>query len=179
MVLDTRSHVASPPHEIKEEDLLLDKLAIVFPVTKNTDMRFFRNTWMRKYLYPVCDWHAPNCRIVCNRDSTYRTLDKKTVCFSRALKEVNDKEFFIKLDDDTFVDKDYVVELLRKYSEHKSPLYISELSRFVDYRNRNTLNNVLYGNGKFYMFNKRLVQCLNTEIEYEGWRNEDAVFGGM
>ncbi|KAJ2743827.1 hypothetical protein GGI20_003440 [Coemansia sp. BCRC 34301] len=159
---------------------LTRRLAIIFPVNNNTDMQFYRNTWMREYLYPVCDWSEPGCKIVCNKDSTYHTLDEKTFCFSREMKKFKDKEFFIKLDDDAFVDRDYILELMRKYTGAKKPVYISDHTRFGDGDNKETLDNVRYGNGKFYMFNNKLVKCLDTDFKYEFRpRNEDAVFGGM
>ncbi|KAJ2556396.1 hypothetical protein EV175_002038 [Coemansia sp. RSA 1933] len=158
---------------------MFDRLAIIFPVNNNTDMQFYRNTWMRDYLYPVCDWEEPGCKIVCNQTSTYRTLDQKTFCFSRAMKHFSNKEFFIKLDDDSFVDKDYVYGLMRNSTGTRKPVYISDHTRFRDPRNPDTLHRVLYGNGKFYMFNFQLVKCLNTDFTYNGPRNEDAVFGGM
>ncbi|KAJ2078195.1 hypothetical protein H4R24_004645 [Coemansia sp. RSA 988] len=142
-------------------------------------MQFYRNMWLREYLYPVCDWPEPGCKIVCNMTSTYRTLDKKTICFSRKIKTIEDKEFFIKLDDDAFVDRDYVIRLIRKYRGWSKPVYISDNTRKKDKKNPGVLDGVLYGNGKFYMFNRALAKCLNTELQYKGSRNEDAVFGGM
>ncbi|KAJ2303777.1 hypothetical protein IWW54_005625, partial [Coemansia sp. RSA 2705] len=171
---------ASKPPLIRDEDLVLDKLAIIFPVNNNTDMQFYRNTWMRDYLYPVCDWPGPGCKIVCHRDSTYMTLDKKTICFSRELKAANDqKEFYLKIDDDTLVDMDYVVELVREYSGWRKPLFISHIWRSRDRGFPDALNRVRHGNGKFYMFNRQLVNCLNLDITYRGRRFEDTVFGGM
>ncbi|KAJ2813208.1 hypothetical protein H4S07_000864 [Coemansia furcata] len=162
------------------DDLLLERLAIIFPINKNTDMQFYRNTWLREYLYPVCDWSEPGCKIVCNKESTYHTLDEKTFCFSKEMKHFKDKEFFIKLDDDSFVDRDYVLELMRTYKGWKKPVYISDHTRFNDPANKDTLHLVRYGNGKFYMFNYNLVKCLDTAFTYEHRpRNEDAVFGGM
>ncbi|KAJ2802153.1 hypothetical protein H4R20_003392 [Coemansia guatemalensis] len=142
-------------------------------------MRFYRNTWLRGYLYPVCDWPEPGCKIVCNRESTYKTLDKKTICFSREMKKMKDKEFFIKLDDDALVDRDYVVRMMKEYYRAKQPVYISDFIWNIDRSNPDTLHHVNYGNGKFYMFNRKLVDCLNVDIEYKRRRNEDAVFGGM
>ncbi|KAJ2072982.1 hypothetical protein GGH92_000520 [Coemansia sp. RSA 2673] len=162
------------------EEQLSKKLAIIFPINKNTDMQFYRNTWLREYLYPVCDWSEPGCKIVCNKESTYETLDEKTFCFSKEMKKFSDKEFFIKLDDDAFVDRDYVFGLMRKYSGSKKPVYISDHTRFNDPDNKDSLHEVLYGNGKFYMFNYNLIKCLDTNFKYEHHpRNEDAVFGGM
>ncbi|KAJ2021902.1 hypothetical protein IWW57_003212 [Coemansia sp. S610] len=162
------------------EEYLSKKLAIIFPVNNNTDMQFYKNTWLREYLYPVCDWSEPGCKIVCNKDSTYRTLEEKTFCFSREMKNFSDKEFFIKLDDDSFVDRDYVFDLMRTYGGWNKPVYISDHTRFGDSANKGTLDGVLYGNGKFYMFNFNLVKCLDVKFEYEHHpRNEDAVFGGM
>ncbi|KAJ2057769.1 hypothetical protein GGI17_005465 [Coemansia sp. S146] len=159
---------------------LAKKPAIIFPINKNTDMQFYRNTWLREYMYPVCDWSKPGCKIVCNRESTYKTLDEKTFCFSKEMKNFSDKEFFIKIDDDAFVDRDYVFELMRKYSGSEKPVYISHHTRYDDLENKDSLDNVFYGNGKFYMFNYNLVKCLNTDFKYEHRpRNEDAVFGGM
>ncbi|KAJ1798957.1 hypothetical protein LPJ59_002162 [Coemansia sp. RSA 2399] len=173
-------HPPHPPHSEKTpEQILFDRLAIIFPINNNTDMQFYRNTWMRDYLYPVCDWEEPGCKIVCNRTSTYRSLDQKTFCFSRELKKYSDKEFFIKLDDDSFVDKDYVHYLMLNSTHSRKPVYISDHTRFGDRKNPDTLHRVLYGNGKFYMFNFQLVKCLNTDFTYNGPRNEDAVFGGM
>ncbi|KAJ2715891.1 hypothetical protein H4R19_000952 [Coemansia spiralis] len=157
---------------------LLDRLAIIFPVNENTDMQFYRNSWMRDYLYPVCDWPGDECRIVCHQKSTYDTLDKKTICFSRVMKTYYDKEFFIKLDDDALVDKDYVLGLMRKYTGWDKPVYISDHTRTRDPRNSN-INGSLYGNGKFYMFNRKLVDCVDVNFKYKGRRNEDAIFGAM
>ncbi|KAJ1936091.1 hypothetical protein FBU59_005169 [Linderina macrospora] len=171
-----------PPRELtplEKERELFSKLAIVFPVNQNTDMMFYKNMWFRDYLHPVCDFDGPDCKIVCNQESTYRTLDQKTFCFSRALKNYKDIEFFIKLDDDSFVDKDYIKNLMVEHQGSKKPVYISDHTRFGDPWNEKTLNGVLYGNGKFYMFNMNLVKCLDVEFKYNGPRNEDAVFGGM
>ncbi|KAJ2878204.1 hypothetical protein FB639_003464 [Coemansia asiatica] len=171
-----------PPHMKNEDEILLEKLAIIFPVNNNTDMQFYRNTWMGDFLHPVCDWDEPGCKIVCNETSTYQTLDKKTFCFSRALKGQEDykqMEFFIKLDDDSLVDKEYVLHLMRNNTGSNKPVYISDHTRLRDKGNPDTLDQVLYGNGKFYMFNHVLVDCLNTDFTYHGSRNEDLVFGGM
>ncbi|KAJ2897340.1 hypothetical protein IWW38_001755 [Coemansia aciculifera] len=165
----------------KLEEQLSKRLAIIFPINNNTDMQFYKNTWMREYLYPVCDWSEPGCKIVCNKDSTYHTLEEKTFCFSREIKSFTGKEFFIKLDDDAFVDRDYVFDLMREHTGAEKPVYISDHTRFWDPDNK-VLNNVRYGNGKFYMFNSQLVKCLDTDLDrkYEHHpRNEDAVFGGM
>ncbi|KAJ1855806.1 hypothetical protein GGH12_002239 [Coemansia sp. RSA 1822] len=161
------------------EYAMLEKLAIIFPVNKNTDMQFYQNTWLRNYLYPVCDWPGPGCKIVCNRTSTYQTLDIKTKCFSRAIKRFEDKELFIKLDDDALVDINYVIGLIKKYQRHHKPVYISDHQRTKTRDFPDSLNGVRYGNGKFYMFNRKLAQCLKTDIKYRGSRNEDSVFGGM
>ncbi|KAJ2158097.1 hypothetical protein GGF46_004032 [Coemansia sp. RSA 552] len=164
---------------VERDDVLLNKLAVIFPVNNNTDMRFYQNTWLRKYLYPVCDWPGEGCRIVCNETSTYRYLDRKTFCFTRAVKQM-DKEFYLKLDDDAFVDRDYVVRLIRKFTGWKRPVYISDHRRYHDKKNPGVLDHILYGNGKFYMFNRPLAQCANVDLKYNGKRrNEDAVFGGM
>ncbi|KAJ2824048.1 hypothetical protein IWW50_003515 [Coemansia erecta] len=161
------------------DDALLEKLAIIFPVNNNTDMQFYRNTWLRKYLYPVCDWPGPGCKIVCNRTSTYLTLDKKTICLARQVQTIEDKEFFIKMDDDVLVDMDYVVGLIKEYQGWKTPVYISHHGRTRVRERPDALSGVRYGNGKFYMFNKILAKCLNPEISYRAPENEDRVFGGM
>ncbi|KAJ2325848.1 hypothetical protein GGI00_004916 [Coemansia sp. RSA 2681] len=172
--------VGYTPAKSKLDEQLFKKLAIIFPVNNNTDMQFYRNTWLREYLYPVCDWSEPGCKIVCNKESTYDTLDEKTFCFSREMKHYKEKEFFIKLDDDSFVDRDYVFELMREHTGSRKPVYISDHTRFNDEDNMESLHNVRYGNGKFYMFNYQLVKCLDTNFKYEHRpRNEDAVFGGM
>ncbi|KAJ2625026.1 hypothetical protein H4R22_005005 [Coemansia sp. RSA 1290] len=165
-------------YKAHKEKALLDKLAIIFPVNNNTDMQFYRNTWFRDYLFPVCDWPGPECKIVCYRDSTYQTLDMKTICFAQELKNI-DKEFFIKLDDDTFVDMDYIVGLIDQYKGWKSPVYISDHQRTGHRDFPDALNGVKYGNGKFYMFNQKLAQCLKPDIQYQKHRNEDSLFGGM
>ncbi|KAJ2607788.1 hypothetical protein H4S08_004705 [Coemansia sp. RSA 1365] len=169
----------SPQQKYDSHTQPLEGLAVIFPVNNNTDMQFYRNTWLREYLYPVCDWPGPDCKIVCNRASTYKSLDKKTICFSREMKKMLDKEFFIKLDDDAFVDQDYVIQMMRKYHGAKKPVYISDHIWNRDRANPDTLNNVKYGNGKFYMFNRQLVKCLNVDMKYRYRRSEDAVFGGM
>ncbi|KAJ2279901.1 hypothetical protein IW141_006742, partial [Coemansia sp. RSA 355] len=61
---------------------------------------------------------------------------------------------------------------------HK-PVYISDHERTQPRNFPDSLNGVMYGNGKFYMFNRKLVQCLDTDIKYRGSPNEDSVFGGM
>ncbi|KAI8323079.1 hypothetical protein GQ54DRAFT_297023 [Martensiomyces pterosporus] len=176
---DAEGGHSAPQPQLTLEEEMAKKLAIIFPVNNNTDMQFYRNTWLRDFLYPVCDWEEPGCKIVCNKTSTYHTLDEKTFCFSRQMKNFTDKEFFIKLDDDSFVDKDYVFDLMREHRGSKKPVYISDHTRFGDGGNPKTLDGVLYGNGKFYMFNFELVKCLDVDFKYNGHRNEDAVFGGM
>ncbi|KAJ2481695.1 hypothetical protein IWW56_001606 [Coemansia sp. RSA 2131] len=161
------------------EYVMLEKLAIIFPVNKNTDMQFYQNTWLRNYLYPVCDWPGPGCKIVCNRTSTYQSLDIKTKCFARAIKRFEHKELFIKLDDDALVDINYIIGLIKKYQRYHKPVYISDHQRTKTRDFPDALNGVRYGNGKFYMFNRKLAQCLKTDIKYRGSRNEDSVFGGM
>ncbi|KAJ1896157.1 hypothetical protein LPJ66_004159 [Kickxella alabastrina] len=177
---ETPHHSPHYPHRQPVEDqMLLDRLAVILPINNNTDLKFYRNTWFGDYLYPVCDWEEPGCKIVCNKTSTYRTLDEKTICFSRAIKSYDNMEFFIKVDDDSFVDKGYVLDLMRNSTGSDHPVYISHHTRLGDKGNPDTLNRVLYGNGKFYMFNRNLVKCLDTEFKYHGPRNEDFVFGGM
>ncbi|KAJ1961399.1 hypothetical protein GGI12_003266 [Dipsacomyces acuminosporus] len=168
-----------PQQTLTLEEQLFKKLAIIFPINEKTDMQFYRNTWLREYLYPVCDWPGEGCKIACNKTSTYDTLDEKTFCFSRAMKHYNDKEFFIKLDDDSFVDRDYVFSLMKKHTGSKKPVYISDHTRLTDPGNKGVLDQVLYGNGKFYMFNFELIKCLDVNLKYNGPRNEDLVFGGM
>ncbi|KAJ1956004.1 hypothetical protein EC988_001573, partial [Linderina pennispora] len=154
-------------------------LAVVMPVNENTDLQFYGNMWVNDYLHPVCDFEGDGCRIVCNQKSTWETLDSKTICFTKALKErYRGTEFFIKLDDDAFVDKTYIRELMYKYHRHPKPVYISDFILNLDGENLN-LNNTWYGNGKFYMFNRRLLDCIDDKIQYTGHRNEDAVFGAM
>ncbi|KAI7822071.1 hypothetical protein BX661DRAFT_61082 [Kickxella alabastrina] len=117
--------------------------------------------------------------MACNAKSTYDTLDKKTICFTNIIKEeYTDTEFFIKLDDDAFVDRNYVLGLVKKYKGYEKPMYISDFILNLDNRNP-SLNHSYYGNGKFYMFNRALLNCIDTGIQYEGKRNEDAVFGAM
>ncbi|KAJ1810188.1 hypothetical protein LPJ75_004253, partial [Coemansia sp. RSA 2598] len=52
-----------PMHMMTEDEVLLDKLAIIFPVNNNTDMQFYQNTWFGDYIHPVCDWDEPGCKI--------------------------------------------------------------------------------------------------------------------
>ncbi|KAJ1900465.1 hypothetical protein LPJ66_001452 [Kickxella alabastrina] len=178
--IEALPHRPHHPYRLPAKDrMLLDRMAIIFPINGNTDMQFYRNTWFGEYLYPVCDWEEPGCEIVCNVTSTYDTLDEKTFCFSRAIKSYDDIEFFIKLDDDSFVDMGYVLKLLKNNTGSGRPVYISDHTRLEDEENPDVLDNVLYGNGKFYMFNRNLVNCLDTELKYHGPRNEDLVFGGM
>ncbi|KAI8323077.1 hypothetical protein GQ54DRAFT_125137 [Martensiomyces pterosporus] len=154
-------------------------LAIIFPINNKTDMQFYRNMWVREYLHPVCDFDGPHCRIICNQASTWETLDTKTICFTSKIKhDLKDTEFFIKLDDDAFIDRDYILGLMEKYRGHEKPLYISDFILNIDY-SENVLNNTWYGNGKFYMFNRKLLDCIDDRIKYEGHRNEDAIFGSM
>ncbi|KAJ1726093.1 hypothetical protein LPJ61_005427 [Coemansia biformis] len=174
----TRPSTHDPTPQRVAESKLLDKLAIIFPVNNNTDMQFYRNTWLRDYLYPVCDWPAPGCKIVCHETSTYHTLDKKTFCFSREMKKYRDKEFFLKLDDDAFVDKDYMIGLISNYTNWDKPVYISDHERTSDHSNSN-VDGAMYGNGKFYFFNYKLVECVDVNLKYRGRRNEDAIFGAM
>ncbi|PIA16243.1 hypothetical protein COEREDRAFT_81450, partial [Coemansia reversa NRRL 1564] len=109
----------------KADEQLLERLAIILPVNNNTDMQFYRNMWVQEYLYPLCDWPEPGCKIACNGNSTYMTLDKKIICFSSEIKNIHDKDFFIKLNDDAFVEIDYVVNILRKFGGWSKPVYIS------------------------------------------------------
>ncbi|KAJ1950432.1 hypothetical protein FBU59_000684 [Linderina macrospora] len=149
------------------------------PVNENSDLQFYHNMWVGEYLRPVCDFKEEHCSIVCNHHSTWDTLDRKTRCFARELKAYyKDTEFFIKLDDDAFVDYQYVMGLMEKYRGYDKPVYISDFILNIDWSSQ-VLNNTWYGNGKFYMFNRKLVDCMNPEILYDGHRNEDAVFGSM
>ncbi|KAJ1947413.1 hypothetical protein GGF37_000485 [Kickxella alabastrina] len=135
--------------------------------------------WVEEYLHTVCDFGGPECTMACNAKSTYDTLDKKTICFTNIIKEeYTDTEFFIKLDDDAFVDRNYVLGLVKKYKGYEKPVYISDFILNLDNINP-SLNHSYYGNGKFYMFNRALLNCIDTGIQYEGKRNEDAVFGAM
>ncbi|KAJ1644962.1 hypothetical protein LPJ64_003406 [Coemansia asiatica] len=155
-----------------------ESLAVIMPVNKKTDMQFYRNMWLGDYLHTVCDFAGPECTLSCNAESTYKTLDKKTICFTDILKKsYKDINFFIKLDDDALVDKGYVLEMIEKYKDYKEPVYISDFILNLD--GQKVLNGSYYGNGKFYMFNRALVNCIDTKIKYKGNRNEDAVFGAM
>ncbi|KAJ2851867.1 hypothetical protein J3B02_003527, partial [Coemansia erecta] len=148
------------------------------PVNKKTDIQFYRNTWLSDYLHTVCDFDGPECILSCNVRSTYKSLDKKTICFTNFLKKwYKHINFFIKLDDDAFIDKAYVFEVIEKYKDYKEPVYISDFILNLD--RQKVLNGSYYGNGKFYMFNRALVDCIDTEIKYDGNKNEDAVFGAM
>ncbi|KAJ1644961.1 hypothetical protein LPJ64_003405 [Coemansia asiatica] len=153
-------------------------LAVIMPMNCKTDVRFYKNMWIGDYLHPVCDWKGPGCAIYCNQTSTYNSLAKKTICFTRVLKKYyTDTEFFIKLDDDALIDRDYIFELVEKYRGFKKPLYISEFSTYRN--NQPLLNGTRYGNGKFYMFNRKLLDCIATGVRYQGNRNEDAIFGAL
>ncbi|KAJ1667065.1 hypothetical protein EV178_001786 [Coemansia sp. RSA 1646] len=149
------------------------------PINNNTDTQFYDNTWLGDNLFTVCDYPEPGCSMACNAGSTWETLDDKTRCFARHVKrKLKDTQFFIKLDDDALVDKRYVMGLIEKYKDFKEPVYISDFILNLDRSNPN-MNGSYYGNGKFYMFNRKLVDCIDTEIMYTGHRNEDAFFGAM
>ncbi|KAJ1724211.1 hypothetical protein LPJ53_001486 [Coemansia erecta] len=153
-------------------------LAVVMPMNCNTDHQFYSNMWMGDYLHPVCDYRSSGCAIYCNQASTYDSLAKKTICFTRVLKNYyNETEFFIKLDDDALVDRNYIFGLMDKYKGYKKPLYISEFSTY--HNSQPLLDGTRYGNGKFYMFNRKLLDCIARDIDYLGPRNEDAIFGAM
>ncbi|KAJ1944191.1 hypothetical protein EC988_006047 [Linderina pennispora] len=148
------------------------------PVNQNSDLQFYRNMWVGEYLRPVCDFQENHCSMVCNRLSTWDTLDRKTACFVREIKaNYKDTEFFIKLDDDAFADYEYIMKLMDKYRGYEKPVYISDFILNLD--GNPVLNGSWYGNGKFYMFNRKLVDCIDPDIVYIGNRNEDAVFGAM
>ncbi|KAJ2003062.1 hypothetical protein GGI04_003103 [Coemansia thaxteri] len=154
-------------------------LAVIMPVNDNSDLTFYKNMWVGDYLRPVCDFAGPECSMSCNEKSTWNTLHKKTVCFTKQLKEkYTDTEFFIKLDDDAFTDREYIYGLMNQYTGMKEPVYISDFILNLD-RSNPSLNGSYYGNGKFYMFNRPLLDCIDTNIRYRGDRNEDAVFGAM
>ncbi|KAJ1829168.1 hypothetical protein LPJ73_008456, partial [Coemansia sp. RSA 2703] len=154
-------------------------LAIVMPVNDKTDIQFYKNMWVGDYLHTVCDFDGADCKMSCNVQSEYKTLDKKTICFTDIIKQkYKNYEFFIKLDDDALVDKKYVFEMIEKYRGSKEPVYISDFILNID-NSQPVLNGSYYGNGKFYMFNRALVDCIDTKIRYNGNRNEDAVFGAM
>ncbi|KAJ2131235.1 hypothetical protein IW136_005353, partial [Coemansia sp. RSA 678] len=150
------------------------------PVNNNTDMQFYQNTWMADHLFTVCDFAGPGCAMSCNEKSTWRALDRKTKCFTRAIKQVlASTEFFIKQDDDVLADQGYVHALVDKYRGHPDPLFISDILHHNDRINVFSLSGITHGNGKFYMFNRRLLDCLNVDVRYIGQRYEDTVFGGM
>ncbi|KAJ2776101.1 hypothetical protein H4R18_005848 [Coemansia javaensis] len=173
------SGAATDHHRQLEADrAILSRLAVIMPVNNNTDIQFYRNTWLGDYLHLVCDWPAPGCSIVCNQESTYRTLDTKTRCFARAIKNYADKDFFIKLDDDSLTDRGYILDLMKKHRGQTAPVYISDHIIHEDGKNP-VLDGAKYGNGKFYMFNRPLARCVDPEIKYRGHHNEDAVFGAM
>ncbi|KAJ2707475.1 hypothetical protein FB645_000651 [Coemansia sp. IMI 203386] len=167
------------PHGYSRHEFTNDSLVVVMPINKNTDTQFYRNQWLGDYLHTVCDFDGPDCSLSCNAKSTYKTLDKKTICFTNILKqEFKHVNFFIKLDDDALVDKEYVRDMIEKYKGYNQPVYISDFILNLDGHNP-VLNGSYYGNGKFYMFNRALLDCINTEIKYKGRRNEDAIFGAM
>ncbi|KAJ2493181.1 hypothetical protein IWW37_000831 [Coemansia sp. RSA 2050] len=154
-------------------------LAIIMPTNNNTDIEFYKNMWVADYLYTVCDYPGLDCSMSCNQPSTWATLYKKTRCFTKEIKKrFRSTEFFIKMDDDTFVDREYIEKLVDLYAGSKKPVYISDFILNLDYRNR-ALNGSYYGNGKFYMFNRPLLDCIDPNIWFWGDRNEDAVFGAM
>ncbi|KAJ1724212.1 hypothetical protein LPJ53_001487 [Coemansia erecta] len=154
-------------------------LAVIMPVNDKTDIQFYKNMWVGDYLHPVCDFDGPDCKISCNVQSEYKTLDKKTICFTDIIKRhYRNYEFFIKLDDDALVDRGYIFELIEKYRGSSEPVYISDFILNID-NSESVLNGSYYGNGKFYMFNRALVDCIDTKMKYKGNRNEDAIFGAM
>ncbi|KAJ2556395.1 hypothetical protein EV175_002037 [Coemansia sp. RSA 1933] len=154
-------------------------LKVIMPINNNTDTQFYRNTWLGDNLFTVCDYPGPECSMSCDRWSSWGTLDDKTRCFIRRVKrKMKDTQFFIKLDDDALVDKGYVLELMEKYKYINEPVYISDFILNLDPLNP-SMNGSYYGNGKFYMFNRKLVDCIDTEIVYQEHRNEDAMFGAM
>ncbi|KAJ2069024.1 hypothetical protein GGI08_000570 [Coemansia sp. S2] len=154
-------------------------LAVIMPINNNTDISFYKNLWVADHLHTVCDFRGPDCTMSCNERSTWKTLHKKTICFTKQIKErFRSTEFFIKMDDDTFIDREYIYRLIEKFTGLDEPVYISDFILNLDNRNLN-LNGTYYGNGKFYMFNRRLLDCIDPTITYSGDRNEDALFGGM
>ncbi|KAJ2889412.1 hypothetical protein GGI21_001725 [Coemansia aciculifera] len=154
-------------------------LAVIMPINNNTDVSFYKNMWVRDHLRTVCDFDGPDCAMSCNEKSTWKTLHRKTVCFTKQIKErFKSTEFFIKMDDDTFIDRDYIDGLIKTYSGYERPVYISDFILNLDGSNP-VLNGSYYGNGKFYMFNRQLLDCIDPTIKYRGDRNEDAIFGAM
>ncbi|KAJ2518560.1 hypothetical protein H4217_003260 [Coemansia sp. RSA 1939] len=154
-------------------------LKVIMPINDKTDLQFYNNMWLGDSLFTVCDQPGPACSMSCNQTSTYKSLDDKTRCFMRHVKsQMKDIQFFIKLNDDAFVDKDYIMGLMEKYKNEETPVYISD---FI--HNRDPVNEVLtnsyYGNGKFYMFNRKLVDCFATELRYHDHQSKDLTFGGM
>ncbi|KAJ2803568.1 hypothetical protein H4R20_002841 [Coemansia guatemalensis] len=154
-------------------------LAVIMPTNNKTDMQFYENNWVADHLFTVCDFEGPSCSMACNEESTWGSLHRKTRCFVNVIKEAfTDIEFFLKLDDDVFADKDYVLGLIKKYRGHKRPLLISHVLKSGD-RINSMFDGARYGNGKFYMFNRRLLDCIDTNLTFHGRRNEDHMFGAM
>ncbi|KAI8323078.1 hypothetical protein GQ54DRAFT_303637 [Martensiomyces pterosporus] len=153
-----------------------DKLVILMPVTNTTDMQFYSNMWVGDFLHPVCDYPEMGCRILCNATSRSSSVDARTRCFVKGLKGYSEQyEFFVKMDDSTFADKAYVFELMEKYVGAKQPLYISGLARKYPALNQMPPD----GRGKFYMFNRRLVECLDADAVDGGQGSERSVFESM
>ncbi|KAJ2607783.1 hypothetical protein H4S08_004700, partial [Coemansia sp. RSA 1365] len=83
------------------------------------------------------------------------------------------------LNDDAFVEIDYVIETLRKFGEWSIPVFISHNTRKEENSNSDVIDDASYESSSFYMFNRALVKCLDTNIKYKGPRNEDSIFNAM
>ncbi|KAJ1798958.1 hypothetical protein LPJ59_002163 [Coemansia sp. RSA 2399] len=178
-LMDLERERPPPPQHFWPPHIRTPSLKVIMPVNKNTDIQFYQNTWFGDNLFTVCDYPGTDCSMDCNKESTWDTLDDKTRCFMRHVKrKERDTQFFVKLDDDALIDKRYVLGLMEKYKHYEEPVYISDFILNLDDRNP-SMNGSYYGNGKFYMFNRKLVDCIDTEIRYRYHRNEDAMFGAM
>ncbi|KAJ2080860.1 hypothetical protein H4R24_002776 [Coemansia sp. RSA 988] len=95
------------------------------------------------------------------------------------MREALDEELLIKLGNNALVDQDYVIQIIKKYRKAKNPVDISDSIGSVDRTNPDTLHNVDYGNGKFYMFNRHLTDCLDLGTIFQRRMNEEATFGDI
>ncbi|KAJ1858869.1 hypothetical protein GGF49_001495 [Coemansia sp. RSA 1853] len=133
-------------------------LAVIIPITKHTDTRFYRNMWMGNHEFTICETRVADCSMVCGQPGQ-TTAQADVDCLVRAAKNrFNETEFIVRMSDDMLVDRSYVYGIMEEYKAIDVPMYISSTEQ------ANTSGSVESG---FYMFNRALTKCISDKGTFE------------
>ncbi|KAJ2498935.1 hypothetical protein GGH96_003935 [Coemansia sp. RSA 1972] len=134
---------ASEPHP---------SLAVIIPISKHTDVRFYRNMWMGNHGFTICETHVPGCSMVCGRKPEQTSAQADVDCLVRVAKgRFSETEFIVRMSDDMLVDRSYVFSIMKEYKAIDTPMYVSSAEQ--------TDTSV----SGFYMFNQALAKCISDQ----------------